>query len=150
MGVIGIILLIAFVIICVLLVGLVLIQNEEGGGMGGLLGGGNSIAFGSRSGNVLTKTTYTFVALFFLTSFGLAFLNKAPEVKAPDASVLGETPAIDGKTWIDNEINPSEVDSVETPLPDSAQVDSTTVENSVSETTINTGDAEIIDNTASE
>jgi len=35
MGVIGIILLIAFVIICILLVGIVLIQRESGDGLGG-------------------------------------------------------------------------------------------------------------------
>ena len=58
MGAIGVILLVAFVIISILLVCLVLIQNEDGEGMGGLFGGSNSQAFGARSGNVLTKTTY--------------------------------------------------------------------------------------------
>ena len=33
MGVIGIILLVAFVIICVLLIAIVLLQNDEGGGL---------------------------------------------------------------------------------------------------------------------
>lgn len=81
MGVIGIILLVAFVIICILLVCIVLLQNEEGGGLGGLFGGSSTQAFGARSGNVLTKTTYVLVTLFFLTSLGLAFINKAPTVK---------------------------------------------------------------------
>ena len=69
MGVIGIILLIVFVIICILLVGIVLIQRESGDGLGGLFGSGNSAAFGSRSQTVITKTTYVLVALFFLTTF---------------------------------------------------------------------------------
>lgn len=88
MGVIGIILLVVFVIICILLVCLVLVQNDEGGGMGGLLGGASSTAFGSRSGNVLTRTTYVLVALFFVCVFGLALLNRTPEVKdlAPEVS----------------------------------------------------------------
>lgn len=87
MGVIGIILLVAFVIICILLICLVLVQNEEGGGLGGLFGGGASTAFGSRSGNVLTRTTYILVTLFFLSSFGLAFLNRTPTVElAPESS----------------------------------------------------------------
>jgi preprotein translocase subunit SecG len=81
MGIIGILLLVVFVIICVLLVCIVLIQSEEGGGMGGLFGGAGSQAFGSRSGNVITRTTYILVLLFFLTSFGLAFINKAPAVR---------------------------------------------------------------------
>lgn len=87
MGVIGVILLVAFVIICILLICLVLVQNEDGAGLGGLFGGASSTAFGSRSGNVLTKTTYVLVALFFLASFGLAFMNKAPTVElSSDAS----------------------------------------------------------------
>lgn len=84
MGVIGIILLVVFIIVCLLLVGIVLIQNEEGSGMGGLFGGANSQAFGARSGNVLTKTTYILVTLFFVVCLGLALLNKAPASSAID------------------------------------------------------------------
>lgn len=76
MGAIGVILLVVFVIVCVLLVLLVLVQNEEG--MSGLVGSGTSTAFGSHSANVLTKTTYVLVILFFLSAFGLALLNKKP------------------------------------------------------------------------
>lgn len=79
MSVIGIILLVAFVIICILLVCLVLLQNEEGNGLGGLFGGA-STTFGSRSGNVLTKTTYVLVTLFFVCAFALALINKKPTV----------------------------------------------------------------------
>ena len=103
MGVIGIILLVAFVIICILLVCVVLLQNEEGGGMGGLLGGGNSVAFGSRSGNVLTKTTYILVALFFVSTFVLAFINKAPDVHSLDAAAAQEEAASAGGFWLDEE-----------------------------------------------
>lgn len=105
MGVIGIILLVAFVIICILLVCLVLIQNEGGNGMGGLLGGGNSTAFGSRSGNVLTKTTYILVTLFFVATFVLAFINKAPSVHSLDAAAAQEEAAASSADgfWLDNE-----------------------------------------------
>lgn len=81
MSVIGIILMVAFVIICILLICVVLLQNEEGEGLGGLFGGAGSQAFGAKSGNVLTKTTYILVTLFFLASLGLALLNKAPSVR---------------------------------------------------------------------
>jgi preprotein translocase subunit SecG len=77
MGTIGIILLVAFVIICLLLVLLILVQNEDGG-MGGLLSGAGTAAFGSHSAGVLTKATFVLVILFFLTSFGLALINKKP------------------------------------------------------------------------
>ena len=104
MSVIGVIFLVVFIIICILLVLLVWVQSEEGGGMGGLFGDSSSKAFGSRSGNVLTKTTYTLVTLFFVTAFILAFLNKAPTVQQLDTSVLDEPATIqDGRSWLDTD-----------------------------------------------
>lgn len=107
MGVIGIILLIAFVIICILLVGIVLIQRESGDGLGGLFGSGNSAAFGSRSQTVITKTTYVLTALFFVTTFVLAFLNKAPAVadldKAAGQTQAAETTGTGGAYWLDSQ-----------------------------------------------
>jgi preprotein translocase subunit SecG len=104
MGIIGVIFLVVFVLICLLLICLVLIQNEEGGGMGGLFGDANSKAFGSRSGNMLTRTTYVLVTLFFITTFILGFLNKAPEIKQLDPSIL-ETPSVvtPGSSWLDDD-----------------------------------------------
>ncbi len=75
---ISILLLVVFITISVFIVGLVLLQNEEGDSLGGLFAGGSNSAFGSRSGNILTKTTYTFITLFFVLSFLLAWLNKSP------------------------------------------------------------------------
>ena len=66
------VLLVAFVIICILLVLLVLVQDQDNSGMGGLLGGGNSAAFGSHSASVLTKATVVFVVLFFVVTFAIA------------------------------------------------------------------------------
>ena len=107
MGVIGIILLIAFVIICILLVGIVLIQRESGDGLGGLFGSGNSAAFGSRSQTVITKTTYVLTALFFVTTFVLAFLNKAPAVadldKEAGQTQAAETTGTGGAYWLDSQ-----------------------------------------------
>ena len=65
-------LLVVFVIICVLLVLLVLVQDQDNSGMGGLLGGGNSTAFGSHSATVLTKATVVFTVLFFIVTFAIA------------------------------------------------------------------------------
>ncbi|WP_062429236.1 preprotein translocase subunit SecG [Treponema endosymbiont of Eucomonympha sp.] len=101
MGFIGVILLVAFVIICVLLICLVMVQ-DDGSGVGGIFGGSNSAAFGSRSGSVLTRTTYVFVALFFITTFALALLNKAPAVKQLDAAAAQvEGASGDAKPWLD-------------------------------------------------
>lgn len=114
MGVIGIVLLVAFVFICILLVCVVLLQNEEGGGLGGLLGGGNSTAFGSRSGNVLTKTTYILVTLFFVATFALAFINKAPAVHSLDAAAAQEEATEAGGFWLDEESSPEATSTSET------------------------------------
>lgn len=80
MGIIGAILLVAFIIICILLILLVLVQNEEG--KSGLMGNSASVAFGSHSASVLTKTTRVLVVLFFLTVIGLAVMNKKPAVQS--------------------------------------------------------------------
>ncbi|MDR3324544.1 MAG: preprotein translocase subunit SecG [Spirochaetaceae bacterium] len=78
MNILNVFLLVAFIVVAVLLILLVLIQNEEGDGMGGIFGGGSSSAFGSRSGNVLTKASSILGALFFIICLSLALLNRTP------------------------------------------------------------------------
>lgn len=75
---ISIVLLVFFIIVALLIVGLVLLQNEEGDSLGGLFSGGSNSAFGSRSGNILTRATYTLITIFFVVTFFLAWLNKSP------------------------------------------------------------------------
>lgn len=79
MGFLGILLLIFFLISAVLLVLIVLVQDEGGDGLGGIFGGGGASQVGNRSGNILTKTTSVLGAIFLLSSFGLAWLNRTPE-----------------------------------------------------------------------
>ena len=91
MGAISAVLLVAFVIICVLSVLLVLVQEPDNSGMGGMLGGGNSAAFGSHSASVLTKTTVVFVILFLLLTFLLALLNKGTKLRTDLSDVATES-----------------------------------------------------------
>ena len=79
MGILTVILLIVFVIACLLLIAMVLLQDEQGEGLGGLFGGGSATPFGSRSGNVLTKFTSILAAVFIIVSLGLAWVNRTPE-----------------------------------------------------------------------
>ena len=62
-----------FVLACLLLVGLVLIQKGRGGGLSSSFGGGSGghTAFGSKTGDVLTWATSILFALFIVLAVGL-------------------------------------------------------------------------------
>jgi preprotein translocase subunit SecG len=81
MGILSTVFLVFFVIVAVLLIMLVLVQNEEGDSLGGIFAGGSGSAFGSRSGNVLTRATTVLGTLFLIISLGLALLNRTPVSK---------------------------------------------------------------------
>ena len=70
-------LIVIFVISAVLLTTIILLQDDQGEGIGGLFGGGSGTAFGSRSGNVLTKFTSILAAIFLVTAFAVAWLNRS-------------------------------------------------------------------------
>ncbi|MDR1586328.1 MAG: preprotein translocase subunit SecG [Treponema sp.] len=104
MDILNIILLVFFVVVAILLILLVLIQNEEGDSLGGIFAGGSGSAFGSRSGNVITRTTTVLGALFLIISLGLALLNRNPGgagVESAGRQLLNE--ATDG-SWLDDEL----------------------------------------------
>jgi preprotein translocase subunit SecG len=63
-----------FIILCVLLVIIILLQSDKSAGMG-VLGGSSQSAFGSSTADVITKITSVMVALFLLGSLGLAVLE---------------------------------------------------------------------------
>ncbi|MDR1278493.1 MAG: preprotein translocase subunit SecG [Treponema sp.] len=105
MNVLSIVLLVFFVIIAVLLILLVLIQNEEGDSLGGIFAGGSGSAFGSRSGNVLTKTTTVLGALFLIISLSLALLNRTPGGSGVESAGRELSGEIEGTNWLDEELN---------------------------------------------
>ncbi len=78
MGLIGIVLLVILIISAVLLVLVVLVQDDQGEGIGGIFGGGSNTAFGSRSGNVLTRFTSALAAIFLVCCFGVAWVSRTP------------------------------------------------------------------------
>ncbi|MDR2053546.1 MAG: preprotein translocase subunit SecG [Treponema sp.] len=86
MGILNVLLLVFFIIVAVLLVLLVLIQNEEGDSLGGIFAGGSGSAFGSRSGNVLTRTTTILGALFLALCLSLALINRTPGTAGVEAA----------------------------------------------------------------
>jgi preprotein translocase subunit SecG len=88
-----------------LLVLLVLIQNEEGDSLGGIFAGGSGSAFGSRSGNVLTRTTTVLGALFLIISLGLALLNRTPGGSGVESAARELAGSTEGTNWLDEELN---------------------------------------------
>ena len=75
------ILLTVHILIAVALVGTVLLQRNEGGGLG--IGGSSSGGFmtARSTANLLTRTTAILAACFFATSIGLAILAGAGSKK---------------------------------------------------------------------
>src|ERR1700756_1608177 len=58
--------------IVIVLIGTVLLQKSEGGGLG--MGGGAGFMSSRGTANLLTRTTAVLACLFFLTSLGLNWL----------------------------------------------------------------------------
>jgi preprotein translocase subunit SecG len=76
MGILGISLLVIFVIACILLILMVIIQDSDADSLGGVFAGGSGSAFGSRSTNVVVRFTYVLGGIFFVCAFTLAIINK--------------------------------------------------------------------------
>ncbi|MDR1869974.1 MAG: preprotein translocase subunit SecG [Treponema sp.] len=106
MAILSVVLLVFFVIIAVLLVLLVLIQNEEGDSLGGIFAGGSGSAFGSRSGNVLTRATSVLGALFLVVSLGLALLSRTPSGSGVEEEGRRQAAEAGGTNWLEEELNP--------------------------------------------
>lgn len=96
MGVFGIILLVIFVIVALILIFLVVIQNENTQGLGGIFGGSSDTTLGARSGGFLTKVTYGTAAAFLVLTFILAFISRTPE---DDGLLSGAGAGQDGQEW---------------------------------------------------
>lgn len=68
------ILIVIHLMVVVALVGVVLLQRSEGGGLG--IGGGSGFMTARGASNTLTRTTAILAALFFATSLGLSLLAR--------------------------------------------------------------------------
>ncbi|MCL2765997.1 MAG: preprotein translocase subunit SecG [Treponema sp.] len=106
MGILSIVLLVFFIINAVLLILLVLIQNDESGGLGGIFGGGANTAFGSRSGNILTRATTVLGSLFLVISLGLALLSRTPGGTGVEEEARRISAEEARTNWVEDEMNP--------------------------------------------
>ncbi|MEJ0046374.1 MAG: preprotein translocase subunit SecG [Rhodospirillales bacterium] len=95
---------VAHLFVTLAMIGVVLIQRSEGGGLGiGTTQGMGAFMTGRGTANLLTRTTAILAAAFFAISLTLAILSRganapgrdilAPVPKAPAAIVPPETPS---------------------------------------------------------
>lgn len=124
MGLLGIVLLVFFVIICVLLVFMVVIQDSDGDSLGGVFAGSGSSAFGSRASSVVVKVTYALGTLFFVIAFSLALVNRSQLGNVEEAARIKQ--GATQNNWFEAESNkeiplpgvePGLTPPVESPLP---------------------------------
>jgi len=87
-----------FVVLCLLLSLIILIQKPRGGGLSGAFGGagGGGQMFGGKAGDILTWITVTFFVAFLVVGMGL-FVTTRSEARAgkepaPPAPALRDSP----------------------------------------------------------
>jgi preprotein translocase subunit SecG len=104
MAILNTVLLVLFVIVAILLILLVLIQNEDGGGIGGVFASGGGSAFGSRSGNILTRVSSVLGGLFLALAFVMALLTRSPQGSGVEAAGRAlTTEEASGSAWWDED-----------------------------------------------
>lgn len=85
---------ILFVLICILLIGIVLIQKGRGGGLSGAFGGaGGHSAFGSRTGDMFTWITVVLVCLFLIIAVTTVRVFQPVMAEESAAAIPAELPA---------------------------------------------------------
>ncbi|MDD7201291.1 MAG: preprotein translocase subunit SecG [Sphaerochaetaceae bacterium] len=77
MAVLNVFLLVLFVLVCLLLIFIVAIQDENSEGLGGIFSDASNAAFGSRIGSVVNRTTAILGAAFIVLALVVAMLNKS-------------------------------------------------------------------------
>ncbi len=114
----AIILYILFGLAALILILLVMIQDDQGEGLGGIFGGGSTTPFGSRSGNVLTRFTGIVSAVFFVVCLVIGLVNRSrvlTEIKEESTS------EVVNKTFFE----PVKRDAAATPAPEAPDPEAT-------------------------
>ncbi|MFN3508659.1 MAG: preprotein translocase subunit SecG [Allorhizobium sp.] len=87
------VLLVIYLMVVVALIGVVLIQRSEGGGLG--IGGGSGFMSARGTANALTRTTAILATLFFAISLALGILAR---YESRPTDILDRIPAGNGTT----------------------------------------------------
>lgn len=121
------VLLVAYLIVALMLIGFVLIQQGKGANMGASFGsGGSNTVFGSSgSGNFMTKTTSILATLFFVLSLFLGNITANAEKQGDSWDDLEvpaqEAPAVESEDV--PAVEASDVPASDVPATDSAESD---------------------------
>jgi preprotein translocase subunit SecG len=91
------VLIVIHLMIVLALVGVVLIQRSEGGGLG--IGGGSGFMSARGTANALTRTTAILAVLFFITSLSLGILAR---YQARPTDILDRLPATNSGNLLDS------------------------------------------------
>jgi preprotein translocase subunit SecG len=91
--------LIIVILSAALMIALIMMQDEQGEGLGGMFGGGSNTAFGSRAGNVLTRITTVLAIAFFAGTLVLALINRTPKEDALLDKALQTQKSGQASTW---------------------------------------------------
>jgi preprotein translocase subunit SecG len=90
------VLLVLFLLVTLAMIGVILVQRSEGGGLGvGSSQGMGSFMTGRGTANLLTRTTAVLGTVFMVLALGLAMLGKG---QAPRGSILDAPAASPGAT----------------------------------------------------
>ncbi len=124
-------------VVCLMLIGIILIQKSKGRGMGLSFGGGSAEAvFGAQMGNVLTRTTVILAVVFLVNTTVLAVLKPkgvsasvvdridAPKTELPVTAPVAEPAAdanLDDVLVVSDEAPAVEAPAVETPAAPAAE-----------------------------
>ena len=85
------VLIVIHLLIVLALVGVVLVQRSEGGGLG--IGGGSGFMSARGTANALTRVTAILATIFFITSLGLGLLAR---YESRPTDILDRLPATQG------------------------------------------------------
>ena len=103
------ILLVIYLMVVVALIGVVLIQRSEGGGLG--IGGGSGFMSARGTANALTRTTAILAALFFVLALGMGILAR---YESRPTDILDRIPGTTGTGGVLDALGGGET-STETP-----------------------------------
>ena len=105
-----------FVVICLLLVGIILLQTSQTGGMGSI-GGGNSYLEGALGGqgadSLLLKTTTVFAVIFMCLAIFLNYLNnpKASSNITVESSIEYSSESEQANSQVQNQVDLENVEN---------------------------------------